>query len=472
MFEPDNHQKNAMGLTFLLNHLTADSPYGTEAIKQITVFSRGDTSTLIECFDNIDKAISIQSSRDTDVLRHFLMNFKNIRASVVKLETAVLNEVELFELKNFLLTFEKFLHVFEKLNKVIQFHGIYFTNSTAALNILDPQKKRMVPFSLEDGFSEKLVKIRGDKARLELKLRQETNETKYSVMQAERLKIVMAEDAEEEIVMAELCQQLHSFAADFISNMDNLGKLDLVLAKSRLATDFNAIRPKIGSLRLVLENMSNPFVENMLAQDNKQFTKISLTLDAGVTIITGANMGGKSVAIKTAALNIMLCRLGFFVVAEKAEIPLFDGICLILSDEQNTAGGLSTFGAEIKRFDTIAKGLKSNFIFIALDEFARGTNPQEGAAIVRAIAKFLSGKSSISLMSTHFDGVVPLNSAHYQVKGLKPDIQKNDIGLTSDFMDYQLIKTAPNAPVPKDALNICKLMELDSEIIAEIEREY
>jgi len=474
MFELDDNQKDAIGLTFLLNHLIADSPYGAEEIKKITPFTQDDISAVLECFDNIDKAISIENTTDMDTLRQLLMKFKNIRACVAKLDTAKLNEIELFELKDFLLNFEKFYHVFNKLNTITKFINIHFTNLTAALDILDIQKRRIIPFSLEDGFSEKLSHIREKKSRLELALRQEKDNAKREAMQAKRLEIVVEEDAEEEIVMTTLCQKLRPFTAGIATNMNNLGKLDLTLAKARHAIEFNAVRPKINPHQLILKNMSNPFVESILSQEGKSFTKISLNLDTGITIITGANMGGKSVAIKTTVLNIMLCRLGLFVTATEAEIPLFDGICISLSDGQSITGGLSTFGAEIKQLDAIVKNFcdKQLFLFIALDEFARGTNPQEGAIIVRAVARFLNNKNAISLMSTHFDGVVPPGSTHYQVAGLKPNIKKEDVSAISDLMDYRLVKTESNALVPKDALSICKLMELDSEIIAEIEKGF
>lgn len=45
-------------------------------------------------------------------------------------------------------------------------------------------------------------------------------------------------------------------------------------------------------------------------------------------MITGANMGGKSVALKTVAENVLLFQMGFFVFAKYASIPLLDFIFL------------------------------------------------------------------------------------------------------------------------------------------------
>ncbi len=56
---------------------------------------------------------------------------------------------------------------------------------------------------------------------------------------------------------------------------------------------------------------------------------------------------------------------------------------------------------------------------MVFDEFARGTNPKEGQKFVEALAKYLNDRPTISLMTTHFDGIVGDNMNHYQVVGLK-----------------------------------------------------
>ena len=115
-----------------------------------------------------------------------------------------------------------------------------------------------------------------------------------------------------------------------------------------------------------------------------------------------------------------------------------------------------------------------------VDEFARGTNPKEGQKFVRALAKYLNEKPSISIITTHFDSVVESNMKHYQVVGLKNlDFENlknrlkanNSLELIQDNMDFTLEESI-ETEVPKDALNIAKLIGLDDEISEMIYREY
>jgi DNA mismatch repair ATPase MutS len=102
------------------------------------------------------------------------------------------------------------------------------------------------------------------------------------------------------------------------------------------------------------------------------------------------------------------------------------------------------------RFNQVVKQLEEGFSFIMLDEFARGTNPDEGAAIVQAVTAYLNEKNAVTVLATHYDNVAQRGSAHYQVIGLKDlDVNKlqaeiaargGDVGveLISQHMNYGL----------------------------------
>jgi dsDNA-specific endonuclease/ATPase MutS2 len=216
-----------------------------------------------------------------------------------------------------------------------------------------------------------------------------------------------------------------------------------------------------------------------LEKKNQTFTRTSVTLTKGTTIITGANMGGKSLSMKTMALNMMLCNMGFYVFAEYAEIPIFDHIAFISGDLQDVDQGLSTFGADMFHLNKLVNKLKNEFSFVALDEFAKGTNPEEGAIIVREIASYLSECGSVCVMSTHYDGVVTPDFKHYQVVGIdlekmkKIESKENVFGKqVSQYMDYRLIEVNECALAPRDALHICQLIGLDEDLLNRIKNGY
>lgn len=466
LFGLDGGQKEAVGLNFVLEQLNAASPYGREKVRQIAPFR--DLERLEECFDNIDKILTLccENMGAIEEICGLLGHFKDIRATVEKCKSAPLGEVELFEVKSFLLALARLLPALES----VCLKGIEFEPMAAALDVLDPGKKRVAPFSIEDETSGALLNLRRRKRVLEAQIQREKGESRDKLLQ-ERTKVVAAEDIEEMRIMEDLSRRLRRFAPAFLANMEALGQLDFVIAKALLAINFGAKRPKISSGRLMLSNMSNPHVAQDLAAKGNQFTKISISLDVGTTIITGANMGGKSIAIRTAVLNTALCGLGFFVFAEKAEIPLFDGICLVSEDLQDARGGLSSFGAEIVRLKDILSLSRSSFLFIALDEPARATNPAEGAAIVRAAAAHFNQSGCVCLISTHYDGVTSDNMKHYQVAGLDASAQAVKAAFIGDYMDYRLIEASADTPPARDALRICRMLELDEELLSKIEAE-
>jgi len=473
MFGLDHAQCDAVGLTFVLNHLTPDSPYGGQEVKRMKPFGRDGGQAARKCFDNIEKIIRLAEENPAALgaVRAELMVLKNIRGSVAKCAAGSLSQVELFEVKRFLLTFEKLWAAYYALDQRFQLIGTALEPMSAALEILDPEGKRLAAFAVE---SPALSEVRREKQRIEAMLHKEAAQSAVSVLSAKRYQICKREDQEESRVMRELSEGLRAHLPVFTTNMDMIGLLDLTIAKAMLAVKFGGIRPQISEqAQIKLEKMSNPYIAGALAEKGLAMTEVSLTLPCGVSVITGANMGGKSVSVKTAILNTVLCQMGFFVFARHAEIPLFDAVNLTAEDLQDAGRGLSSFGAEMVRLSDLAGRLKSEFMFVAMDEFARGTNPEEGAAIVRAVASYLSETGSICLLTTHYDKVVLPAFKHYQVAGLKlsgaESVLPRDI---ARYMDYNLIEAGTDTPPPRDALKICEMIGLDGEVLDKIKGEY
>ena len=169
---------------------------------------------------------------------------------------------------------------------------------------------------------------------------------------------------------------------------------------------------------LKLENMRHPAIEKRLSESHKCFTPISFQMEPGAAVITGANMGGKSVALRTVALNVILAQSGFFVYATEARVPLFDTICMVAEEYQSMQNGLSSFGGEIMQLQNAIDAQKQGFGLLVFDELARGTNPDEGASIVRAVVQYLKKRRVMAILATHYDHVAEYADYHYQVAGL------------------------------------------------------
>ena len=181
------------------------------------------------------------------------------------------------------------------------------------------------------------------------------------------------------------------FGELYLENIDKIGNLDFLMAKVKFAQQYGGKRAKISTdMKISAKKLVNIEVREMLASKGKEFTPIDIELGSGVTIITGANMGGKSVALKTITENLLLFNYGFFVVAEEAEFPIVDFVFFVSDDMQDISKGLSTFGAEIMKLKEVNIFLELGTGFVVFDEFARGTNPKEGQKFVKALAECLN----------------------------------------------------------------------------------
>ena len=484
MFLSDE-QKDAIGLTFVLGKIQADSPYGDKLIKSIKFYAKHEKNALLTEFHNISQVLlHIEAGGDVlSELRRSLMRFKDITNALRKLENGYLHEIEFFELKNFMLNIIRLKNAYSDTG--IELVNVEFADMDEPLDILDPDKKRIAPFYLSEQYTKELWDVRNEKSRLEELMRAQTDSAEYEKLKIMRASVVAKEEEAETAVKKDLSEKLRPFLPLFWENAKAVGRLDFTIQKALLAKDYNAACPEIGCKErgVIFAEMINPAVMDALEQMGRTFTPISIELSAGTTLLTGANMGGKSVALKTAVLNICLCHMGFFVFAKRAEIPMFDGVYLISEDMQSISDGLSSFGAEIVCLSDIAKEAQDKYLFIALDELARGTNPKEGALIVRAIAKHLHSKDSICLITTHYDNISCDEFGQYQVAGLMNlDFGKlsaqidagvsNNVELIARQMDYRLIRVCGENKPPRDAINICRLLGIEKNLLESIEKEY
>lgn len=480
----DNEQREQVGFSFILEKLDVITPYGAEEKKNLKPFKREEAPKLhneLNTLDHICKGLVDNRTIYNDIGRIFY-KMKDIRNSIKRCENLnSLDEVEFYEIKCFGLLLNEFLGYFHKLN--LNINDIKFYSLEELVNILDPEKKRIPTFYIYDNYSEKLRKVREEKRKLEEKIIIEKDEVRLKALKKERLNFVVLEEEEELVVKKKLTNEINRYSFIFRENIKSIGRLDFLIAKARLALKYKGIKPKIvDNMNIILEDVFNPMVTEILNTKDKKFTPLSIQLSEGTTIVTGANMGGKSVALKTIVLNLLLVQCGFFVFAKRAEIPILDFICFISDDMQSISKGLSTFGAEILKLKAVIECTKKGKGFVALDEFARGTNPKEGYYLVKSVSKYLNDFNSISLISTHYDGIVDDDMDHYQVVGLKNidfnslkykiDLNKrHSVEIIQEHMEYRLEKVLGESNVPKDALNICILLGLDDDVI-NIARKY
>jgi dsDNA-specific endonuclease/ATPase MutS2 len=472
----DWEQREQVGFSFIIDKLDVITSFGIEEKKSIKTYK--DRSLLIEELKNVELLIaSISQHKDyIDNIQRVFCRLKDLRSTLNRCKDSItLDEVELFEIKSFALLMEELLSAYNSLG--IAINSISFISLEKVTAILDPEHKRLATFHIYEQYSEKLKCIRQEKRKLEAQIYKERDAEKALELKEKRLQEVLKEEEEELAIRRTLTKALRSYVAAMEENTKSIGRLDFLIAKAKLAVEYNAVKPAITEKFMIkLTDMYNPQVVDLLKIKQKKFTPITISLEKGASVITGANMGGKSVALKTTVLNLLLAQFGFFVFAKAAELPVVDFIYFISDDMQDISQGLSTFGAEIIRLKEVIEDAKGGQGFIALDEFARGTNPKEGIYLLKALCRYLNGLNSISLISTHYDKIVDKNMVHYQVTGLKNinlealkhriDLNRlKSIDILQENMEYTIERVSEKESVPKDALNIATLLGLQSEII-------
>lgn len=483
--ELSHKQRQNIGFGFVLDEMRPNSAWGRQLLKELVPFGPRQKKKIERELDNIEKTLRCwdEFGKEYKRLEHLFMQVKDIRTSIRKCRGGVLGEVDLFEVKRYLIQLAEILPLFKKINGKARYAGIGFKDTRVALALLDPDRSGIATFHISDRWSAALAAVRREKKDVEAQLRENTDARARKKLEAKRRDIVAREQDEEEEVRHSLSRQLEEFVDPLLENADAIARLDVTIQKARLVMVHGGVKPQLGTPGVVLRAMRNPMMATRLEAEDKEFTPVDISLAPGSTVITGANMGGKSVTLKTLALNLYLAQCGFYAFAQECQTPLFAKLFMVSEDQEDAGRGLSSFGGEIVRFNEIDQGLGPVPSLVLLDEFGRGTNPQEGAAIAQSVCQYLNGKADYAVMTTHFDHVYNYAGAHYEVIGLKnTDIKalakkvkaaplESRVSLISRQMDYGLVRVESEAKMPHDAVNICRLLGLNDNILGEIEKK-
>lgn len=267
------------------------------------------------------------------------------------------------------------------------------------------------------------------------------------------------------------------------ANCSIIGELDFNIAKALYAKKHKCTKPEICKEHILeIEDGRQLELEDILTKKGKEYCPVSIDLYDGVACITGANMGGKTVTLKMVGLCAMLAQYGFFVPCRSAKIGLSSYMHILIGDTQNIQRGLSSFGSEMEELKEILDRSKSRSLLL-IDEIASGTNPLEGLALTKSLVKYLSDKPYISLITTHYDNVAALdNVRNMQVRGLADaDFNKlareiryanriERIEIIGKYMDYRIYEVKKEKKIPKDAINIAKMLGIYQEIIEQAKK--
>ena len=207
------------------------------------------------------------------------------------------------------------------------------------------------------------------------------------------------EEIEIEKILADLSSMLYSYTANLQNDISILGDLDLIFAKATYSINIDGVLPSINNEKYInFVSARHPLI------DKDKVVPIDISIGNSYTslVITGPNTGGKTVALKTTGLLLLMAYSGIYIPAkENSSIYVFDEIFADIGDEQSIQENLSTFSSHISNIVEITKKSTSNSL-ILVDELGSGTDPIEGANLAISILKYFFDCGATVISTTHY----------------------------------------------------------------------
>ncbi|UWE04532.1 endonuclease MutS2 [Laceyella sacchari] len=221
----------------------------------------------------------------------------------------------------------------------------------------------------------------------------------------------MAEQKEVERILSLLTSKVAEVAEELSQNIERLGVLDFIVARSRYGYLVKGVCPKIAEDRvLVLKQARHPLIPS----EEVVPIHVEMGKHYQAIIITGPNTGGKTVTLKTVGLLALMTQSGLPIPAqEESVMPIFSGVFADIGDEQSIEQSLSTFSGHLTNIIGILQKLDESSL-VLFDELGAGTDPTEGAALAMAILEHVIERGSMVVATTHYSELKLFAHTHPQ----------------------------------------------------------
>jgi DNA mismatch repair protein MutS2 len=222
-----------------------------------------------------------------------------------------------------------------------------------------------------------------------------------------RLSILKRDEAAEEIeILKSASSSVLERKAELLADLASASELDLLQAKALFAGEVGGVVPELntsGDVSLI--GARHPLLVLKERSGGPEAVPVDVIMEeaTGVLVISGANTGGKTVALKTLGLLTLLALSAVPVPAENgSRVAAFFAVYADIGDRQNIIDSLSTFSAHIKRLDEFLKKARPGSL-VLIDEIGVGTDPSEGSALALAALETLRELGAKTVITTHLN---------------------------------------------------------------------
>lgn len=229
-------------------------------------------------------------------------------------------------------------------------------------------------------------------------------EPKASVMlNAQIMSLRQEEQKEIEAIIRRLSSLVANDSELLETNLNYIIELDFLFAKARYAKDINAkVATIVQEKEITLIHARHPLIEKnkvvandfCLGNNNKN-----------LYLITGPNTGGKTVALKTVGLLVLMNQAGLALPCDgDVRLSIFNKFFVDIGDDQSLLESMSTFSSSMSNIINMVENVDDKSLII-IDEIGNGTDPKEGESLAMAILDYFYQKGAITLCSTHYSNL-------------------------------------------------------------------
>ena len=200
-------------------------------------------------------------------------------------------------------------------------------------------------------------------------------------------------------ILNNLTKEIGENAHNFIDSLDIMARFDSLIARAKYAIDFGGIKPKIHNEEYIyLRNIRHPLLAHTKKIKNVVPLSIEFNNEIRGHLISGPNAGGKTVALKSVGINLLMALSGIYPLGECQ--TNFRYIFTAIGDQQSIENDLSTFSSQILRLKNIIDYCNRNSL-VLVDEIGSGTDPQEGSALACGILDTFLNIKLFFIATTH-----------------------------------------------------------------------